>query len=186
MKCEICNENDATIHIKEIVGGKQKSLHICPTCAAAKNKDEKIFEGLNLAEILFNVSSQLSESALPEGEINHDSKMTSSPHATVSCSICGWNTLKFQETGHLGCANCYEVFRKILEPAFQNMHKGAMHLGKEPGAEAGKSSTRLSMQIMQLQKQLQQCVAREEFEEAAKLRDRINELKNKVSKKTTS
>ena len=28
MLCEICQKNEATIHIQEIVGGQKKSLHL--------------------------------------------------------------------------------------------------------------------------------------------------------------
>jgi len=34
MQCQICNDNEATIHLTEISGGDRKEMHICESCAA--------------------------------------------------------------------------------------------------------------------------------------------------------
>ena len=34
MLCQVCNENDATIHLTEIVDGARSEMHLCECCAA--------------------------------------------------------------------------------------------------------------------------------------------------------
>ena len=33
MKCEFCNENNATIHLTQVVDGSMKKLNLCQSCA---------------------------------------------------------------------------------------------------------------------------------------------------------
>lgn len=180
MKCDICHNNDATIHIQEIMNGKKKNLNICAQCASEKNLAESNIDGFNLSEILYNLSSQMINESNSQDDEHLDSPLADpsvlAQHPGVVCSKCGWNTAKFRETGRLGCAHCYSVFEPILRNAIRNMHKGNVHVGKHPGTVEG-SNAEMAMKLMSLQKELEQHVNREEYEEAAKLRDRINELK---------
>ncbi|MFA6569155.1 MAG: UvrB/UvrC motif-containing protein [Victivallales bacterium] len=182
MICEVCNKNEATIHIQEIVNSQKKSLHICQECASKKNGANSLLNGLNLADILYNISTNIP--APTEAPINSSDQKVA-PVPLVTCGKCGWSTVKFSEKGRLGCAECYNVFKDILSLAFKNMHKGTMHVGKRPGVpskEAGED-TRNAIELMKLQKQLEEHILREEFEKAAELRDRIAALKK--SKKST-
>ena len=180
MKCDICHKNEATIHIQEIMNGKKKNLNICPQCASEKNLADSDIEGFNLSEILYNLSSQMMNASSDGNDDNLKTDFNDaaifSQHPGVVCSKCGWNTARFRETGRLGCANCYRVFEPVLRNAISNMHKGSIHVGKHPGTVEA-SSAEMAMKLMTLQKELEQHVSREEYEEAAKIRDRINELK---------
>ncbi len=185
MICTICNKNEATIHIQEIVNSQKKSLHICQECASKKNAASSLLNGLNLADILYNISTNIPGQI--EDQVNN-AEQSAAPAPIVTCEKCGWSTAKFSEKGRLGCAECYNVFKDILSLAFSNMHKGTMHVGKRPGVPSKEADedTRNVIEIMKLQKQLEEHILREEFEKAAELRDRIASLKNtKKSKKTT-
>lgn len=186
MKCDICKKNEATIHIQEIMNGKKKNLNICSSCASEKNIAESNIDGFNLSEILYNLSSQMMNASQEHQEENLEDELSDesiiSQHAGVVCSKCGWNTARFRETGRLGCANCYKVFEPVLRNAIANMHKGNIHLGKHPKTVEG-SNAEMAMKLMSLQKELEQHVKREEYEEAAKIRDRINDLKKGNKKK---
>jgi hypothetical protein len=37
MQCQICNKNDATIHLTEIADGVRAEMHICEHCSQRKN-----------------------------------------------------------------------------------------------------------------------------------------------------
>lgn len=185
MICEICNKNEATIHIQEIVNSKKKSLHICQECASKKNGASNLLNGLNLADILYNISTNI---PAPEETPISSAEQKVTPAPTVMCGKCGWSTVKFSEKGRLGCAECYNVFKDILSLAFKNMHKGTMHVGKRPGipSKEADEDTRNAIELMKLQKQLEEHILREEFEKAAELRDKIAFLKNtKKTKKPT-
>jgi protein arginine kinase activator len=177
MICEVCNKSEATIHIQEIVNSQKKSLHICQECASKKNGANSLLNGLNLADILYNISTNIS-APVESPTSNADHKVAPAP--LVTCGKCGWSTAKFSEKGRLGCAECYNVFKDILSLAFKNMHKGTMHVGKRPGIPSKETGedTRNAIELMKLQKQLEEHILREEFEKAAYLRDKIALLKN--------
>jgi len=173
MICSICKKNPATIHIQEIIGGEKKTLHICAECAAHKSQNDPLFQGFNLAEMLYNLSTQME--AVSDDQSGDDGQ----PVVEAVCDSCGWDTTKFRKTGRMGCSECYKVFSEILAPALKNMHRGTLHVGKKPGSSSNTESAKIMMEIMNLQKELEELVLREEYEKAAKTRDKINELKNK-------
>ena len=96
----------------------------------------------------------------------------------IMCTKCKWDFRKFQETGRFGCENCYQVFSTVLAETLRNIHKGVSHIGKSPNMKSSGPSL-IMLEILNLQKQLDIHIRREEFEEAAKLRDQINGLKKK-------
>ena len=100
--------------------------------------------------------------------------------ALVKCP-CGWDTVKFKETGRLGCPECYNTFAPLLHDALKSMHKGTFHLGKQPGNPVGTSSA-AAAKILSYQKELELAVQKEDYEKAAELRDIINDLKADNSK----
>lgn len=61
------------------------------------------------------------------------------------------------------------------------MHRGKLHVGKTPGSKATNKSSNSMLKLMNLQKELDELVQREEYEKAAKLRDKINDLKKKIN-----
>jgi len=185
MICELCHERQATIHIQEIVGSEKKTLHICSHCAAEKKIDDSALSGFNLAEILYNLSAQMMQSSSAKGQPaaagGKGGKGSAAAPPTLVCAACGWDSHRFRETGRLGCGACYAVFRDLLGKALKSMHRGTFHLGKHPGAQEGKgSSGRLLAETMRLQKELEECVLREEYERAAELRDRIAALREQA------
>ncbi len=181
MLCEICKKNEATIHIQEIINSQKKALHICQDCAAKKNAGNGVFNGLNLADILYNISSNI-----PSGGSGAEAAKPNEPVVNnvpvITCSKCGWTTVNFSERGRLGCANCYAIFRDILSLALKNMHKGTMHVGKRPGmrSSADDEASRNALEAMKLQKKLEEHVMREEYEKAAEVRDLLASLKGRT------
>jgi protein arginine kinase activator len=184
MLCEICKQNQATIHIQELNNGEKITLHICKNCAIKKGLDTLGLQGINIAEILYKLSAS-AEELLPAtaNSINQPNFSANNEIITnIVCPKCKWEVKQFQQTGRLGCESCYQAFSEILSEALNNMHKGIIHTGKHPGLK--KEGTTLPMlDIMNMQKQLNIHVMREEYEEAAKLRDQINALKKKQIQK---
>ena len=54
MLCEICKQNQATIHVQTIDKGEKITLHVCADCAAEKDLNTAGTDGVNIAEILIN------------------------------------------------------------------------------------------------------------------------------------
>lgn len=178
MQCEICHQNQATIHIQEIINSQKKVLHICAACAAKKSAEDPMLQGFNVAEMLYNLSGQL---GLPAQQTAPDQNMASGETELI-CPECGWQSADFRRTGRLGCQECYHVFGGILKKALKTMHRGVINVGKTPAGKAGISDhTRRTMELLNLQKELEELVRHEEYEKAATIRDKINQLKQECS-----
>ena len=180
MLCDICNINEATIHVQEIFKGKKRTLNICAYCASEHNLTDKDLDGFNIAEILYNISSKMLD-AHDENTDAPDNTNNSfiTPEEDLKCA-CGWTTDAFRKTGRLGCPACYKAFTPILRDALKSMHKGSFHTGKQPGTKTDRNG-KTAMKIMALQKELDEYVRLEEYEKAAKIRDKISNLKKSSS-----
>lgn len=186
MICELCKKNPATIHIQEIVDNKKKSMHICTECAEKKTDSPLLFDGnFNLAEVLYSISEHM---GLPGFELKSgdggSEAIETQESEKATCMKCGWTLSQLRKTGRLGCQQCYNSFRDVLNDAFETMHRGKLHVGKKPGGKINKSST-VMLEIMNLKKELEELVQREEYEKAAVVRDKINTL-TKNNQKTVN
>lgn len=171
MLCQNCGKREATTHIKRVVNGETSEHHLCSECASSLGYGD-VFGGfgMNLGDLL---GGFLSESAPERGQLA----------APLRCEKCGSTWRDIAREGKVGCANCYRVFYDRLAPSLQRIHGKIRHTGKTSGsaqaqpAEAEKSPQALRQeQIEALQKQMQEAVASQDFEQAARLRDEIKAL----------
>jgi protein arginine kinase activator len=78
--------------------------------------------------------------------------------------------------GKLGCADCYKTFYDKLLPSLQRIHGKTRHEGKNPTIIRTEVNT-VENQMENLENELKTAISEQNFEKAAELRDRINELK---------
>ncbi|MBI3549600.1 MAG: UvrB/UvrC motif-containing protein [Elusimicrobia bacterium] len=78
-----------------------------------------------------------------------------------ACPACGLTFARLRDSGRVGCAECYSAFREALDDALRRVHGASKHTGLAPAAET--------------RRQLDDAIAREDFEAAARLRDRLRE-----------
>ena len=90
------------------------------------------------------------------------------------CSGCGCSFQEIARTGKAGCAECYTTFYDRLLPNLERIHGKVRHEGKLSSSAAPRERT--EREIKQLKRQLAQAIEKQEFEEAAKLRDQIAAL----------
>jgi protein arginine kinase activator len=162
MQCQICNKNDATIHLTEISGGMRTEMHLCENCAAEQNIMVKSHIPINeLLSGLLSVQPTDEEIAGPTQE-------------QLVCPNCGFTLAQFRKEGVLGCPYDYEIFETALEPLIEKAHNGkTAHCGKIPSSTPVDAKKR--MEILSLKKQLDDAVRSEDYELAAVLRDKINQ-----------
>lgn len=86
-------------------------------------------------------------------------------HSEKTCPTCGFNLKTINQKGQLGCGTCYEVFKEELRPMLKKIHGKCTHSGCIP-----------SNRIMDIKREMQKAIEREDFERAAILRDKIKEL----------
>ena len=174
MLCDVCQKNEATIHIKEFQNGKIRTTHLCQECAAEREKQGELGAfGFNLAEMLFNIGQAVENSAA-------NAPIVPEVKETV-CPVCGWTSAKIKRSGgRLGCSECYRTFAPLIQEAIERAQAGTVHLGKRPASHSGKSHLSLKLEIEKYQKELQEHIKREEYEAAAVCRDKIQQLKAEV------
>jgi protein arginine kinase activator len=99
----------------------------------------------------------------------------------VQCPVCGYQFTLFKQTGRLGCPKCYESFASLLEPVIEGIHGKVRQVEGPPGEGTVKRTKRADREgnpkIAELRARLEEAVAKEQFEEAARLRDAIKKLK---------
>lgn len=163
MQCQICKNNEATIHLTEINDGVRSELHMCEYCAAEKQIAVK--NQIPLNELL---SSLLA--AAPD-----DEQITLKAQAKVQCPACGFALVHLKDKSVLGCPLDYEVFEKSLMPLIENAHGGkTVHCGKVPSKLP--KDTKNQVELLNLKARLEGALKTEDYEQAAKIRDQIAEI----------
>jgi len=91
------------------------------------------------------------------------------------CPKCQISFVDFKRTGLLGCDYCYEHFSKSLIPTIKRVQGGLVHTGKIPKNATIEVVNKRKVDALKLK--LKELIQEENFEEAAKVRDEIQELK---------
>ena len=165
MICNVCGKKEATVHLTEIVNDQVTKLNLCEECA--KEKGAEMEEHFGLSELLAGLTD-MGSAVEPETAI------------AIKCPNCGMTYQNFRKLGRLGCSVCYEAFKKELAPLLKRIHGSDRHVGKVP-LKGGKT-IKDTRTLQDLKLQLEKAIQTEEFEDAAKLRDKIRDLESKRSK----
>jgi protein arginine kinase activator len=162
VQCDICGKREATVHLTEIVNDKVTKLHLCEECA--KEKGTEMEEHFGLSDLLAGLA---------------DLGMPVKPEVaeTIKCPNCSFTYQDFKKLGRVGCGECYEEFKKQLLPIIKRIHGSDRHVGKV-SLRVGKT-VKDAKSIQELQVKMEKAIQSEEFEEAARLRDKIRELEKK-------
>jgi protein arginine kinase activator len=162
MICEICKKNQAKIHVTQIKENKKISIHLCQECAHEKGvAGPAINTHFSVADLLTGLLKGYEEQA-EEQDLQR------------TCLECGLTYNSFKESGRFGCGECYNTFQQEIEPLLQKIQKQTRHVGKIP-RRCGEEIL-LERNIADLRKRLQDAVNNENFEEAARLRDKIRDM----------
>ncbi len=165
MICQSCQAREAVVHLTKIVNGQATQIHLCQECAQkVQGFGFSIYPGMvsDFLQALFGMN-QIEQ-----------------PGSTVSnlqqekCQGCGMTFAQIQKAGRLGCNSCYDKFESQMELLLRRIHGGGSHVGKVP-VRTGKVY-RSKKELLELKGRLQELIQKEEFEEAALIRDKIREL----------
>ena len=168
--CELCGEEPATMHLLRVVDGNIGHTHLCASCAErmAGEQTEGLAIVLAFPSVLRRLSRRLS------GEEHEPGESPRANHEESFCGACGTTLSDLNESGMVGCANCYRVFADHLEATIRREAEPVEHLGKVP--LRGPENDTLRHEMMRLERMLRELVEHERFEEAAGVRDRLAEL----------
>lgn len=106
---------------------------------------------------------------------------------TVACGNCGTNLDSIRMGNPVGCIECYEVFgdaivedllkeKRISRHLTSNKRTQPLHIGRTPGEVTEISPT---LRLIALNEALDETLVREDYEQAALLRDQIQALKER-------
>ncbi len=161
MLCDVCREQDASVHLTQVVKGEVTLVHLCPKCAAERGIETTVAAQPKnvLGEFLQAVQQQAS----------------TSQSDAVRCTYCSMTLRDFRSTGRLGCSRCYATFEQSLRELLRRVHGSAKHVGRryvppEPNVLEHTTS------IGELRDRLRRAIENEEFELAASLRDKIKDI----------
>ncbi len=94
------------------------------------------------------------------------------------CPVCGLSFKEYKESMSLGCAGCYNSFKDQIEVFLKESQLDVVHKGKEPIRDS--EVIFVKKEILEMKKKLDSYVENERFEEAVKLRDKIEERKEEL------
>ena len=155
MKCQKCIK-PATLHITEVVTQEQcEEIHLCEDCAK-----KYLYPAVAAANPGKKSKSMASESFDDPG--------------SKQCTACGIKFAEFRNSGRLGCPHDYDEFAEELVPLLESIHGDTQHHGKAPDRIPKDKAGQL--ELAQLRRKLQQSIQSEQYEEAARIRDRIREM----------
>lgn len=164
MKCQNC-EKPATFHITELTDPEEvRELHLCEECARDYlSQQEDDVTPTN--SVVGALAQQMKVGQTAEELARLDQRV---------CPACGITFYEFRSAGRLGCPHDYVCFEEELEPLILNIHGASEHRGKSSphGAETSERHSRL----ISLRRELRECVGREEYEQASKLRDEMRRI----------
>ena len=130
--------------------------------------------------------------ALPpdfESESEDESKAEATPFKSAPsgrCPKCRTTWDRLREDGRVGCASCYEMFEEALGESMERAQDASQHIGKSPRASTRRKRrldllrARRDSRLALLRERLETALASEQFEEAAKLRDKIKVIESTI------
>lgn len=155
MICEVCREKNADIVFKTVTGNQVATKAMCMSCAHNMQQDMmKMFMSLG-----FKQEQVVQEEIKAEPELSMPRFL---------CTNCGRPFNELDEHTMAGCAVCYEAMRaemgKILKT--EDAHQDAADTVDEEAVEVTDAEIEQDIRF-----KLMEAVIREDFEEAARLRD---------------
>lgn len=184
MLCEKCKIREANIKYTEIVNGVKTEHNLCSHCAK---------------EMDFGQYTALLDGEFPLGKLlsgllglETDTEETDA-RARVVCPTCGTSFDDFVENSRFGCPDCYGVFDLFIKDKIKQLQGSEEHKGRHPKymrsqkkeiqvSEGTVQNTENSgeTRVYHLEAELKAALKREDYQEAARLRDEIRGLKAAV------
>ena len=187
MLCEVCNMRDAKICYTEIINGQKREQYLCEECAAKRTsimKNPFADGSFSLGGLLAGlISKELNKASGGDKRKTEIESKVDADKEELCCSECGMTLKEFRDTGKFGCPNCYKTFEPFFSKNIKIIQATDRHCGKYPknykdiaekaGKEKAEGKAEELSNVEMLSIRLQQAVEREDFEEAARIRDEI-------------
>lgn len=175
MLCKNCGKKQASIYYKQTINGKTKEYALCEDCAEKLKKSGEL-------DIKMPSVWDMHDYSLGLDDLFGINGLLSSPFESVKsvrtekkkCSLCGSTFDDLVKNGKVGCAKCYEIFADELRRTIESIHGKEQHTGRAPKRIKAKESK--TNKLNALRAELKTAIEKQEFEQAAVLRDEIRKL----------
>ncbi|MCB9892508.1 MAG: UvrB/UvrC motif-containing protein [Planctomycetes bacterium] len=158
-RCERCKIREATVHILELLEVPEPmQRHLCETCF--NMQPGTTAPPPSIPDLFLQIMAHKSARS-----------------GTQKCPECGLTLREFRAKGRFGCAKDYEVFASQLDDLMEKIHGETRHTGRAPGEAGIEQAMR---EVDQLKDRLRRSIAAEDYEQAARLRDRIDDLISRI------
>lgn len=171
MTCDRCGQRPGEIRYTELAEGKAQKQLVCAVCAREL--------GFGPEEAEPDAPESETQPAGPAvaklfGVVSIEATLTGdlSPALTEDdrrCPECGLTSSAFRAQSLFGCARCYETFEDGLDPLLKRLHGAVAHRGRVPRGRQNAVETAPA----QLRAELEDALRTQDYERAARLRDRL-------------
>ncbi len=117
-------------------------------------------------------------------DLLEDSGAVPTPAQRRRCPNCGCSQGEFERRGRFGCPECYTTFADMLSDVLKRLHRDSHHVGKVPASAI--TPDYLRSQMAHTEAEMDAAIARENYEEAAALRDKITTLRERLEAQQTA
>ena len=151
MKCQICKEREASVHVQQIIGEEVLELHLCDLCARKKgisSHNDKI--EFSLTQLLTGLIDLRKTQEKEEKEVH--------------CPKCGKKLADLRKEGKTGCVNCYSYFSKEITSFLENYAGTSRHKGEIPSRLLTYKTLLVDKEL--LKKELAEAINKENYEQA--------------------
>ena len=135
---------------------QRRELHLCASCAREA--------GVALPE----TPPALALDAVVQNLIVKNVGELVGELADLTCPDCRLKFMEFRARGRLGCPHDYRVFARGLLPLLLRTHGATRHVGK-----VARRRPAAGQRPFQLRTRLRDAIAREDYEQAARIRDQL-------------
>lgn len=184
MLCQNCGKNEVNFRYTQIVNGVKKEMALCSDCANKMGID-----GFDIPDFQADFNSILGDFFNDYAE---SALLPSIRNQEVRCKTCGLSYNDFINTGLFGCSDCYDTFAHPVNSLLKNLHGSTKHIGRKTNnvnedkkikeTHANTKTKDENNATQDLQKQLDKAVSEERYEDAARIKAQMDELKQKGSK----
>ena len=172
MICDECGQREATVTLTVVQGTERTLRHLCPECM------QRLGNARNMISAIFAAAVANVAALAQQRQAEADEEQEAEEIPDKSCPCCGLTYAAFRKSGRLGCPGCYEAFRDELRPMLQQMHGRAQHAGRQPLRSEKAQQSRSRQE--ELRRLMAEAVLREDFEQAAALRDELRGLEKEA------
>lgn len=165
--CQDCHQQEAVLHLTEVVGEVVSTVHLCSQCASARGITTDTI-ATPLGAFLATILPTAGIPEPPNGE-------------TLACPECDATLASIRASGRVGCPTCWVAFGRPLRELVRRLHGGTRHVGdqyEDPATLEDEPGRQRQREVDRLRRALASAIEGEEFEQAVILRDHLKALED--------